>query len=211
LDVASGTGESAILAAREFGCVAAGVEYSGEAVRAAQRSADAAGFCDRVGFVEGDAEELPFPDGSFDAALCECSLCTFPHKELALAELRRVLRPGGRLAIADVLADHTRLPETLRSAMARVACVGTALSADGYRLMVEGAGFEVLREEERAADAAALAERVEDRLRGARLGGWRNPDGLPGTFEDAIGVVRLAREALAEGTLGYAIFLASRR
>jgi ubiquinone/menaquinone biosynthesis C-methylase UbiE len=210
LDVASGTGESAMLAAREFGCLAAGVDYSAQAVRGAQATADARGLCNRVGFARGDAEALPFGDCSFDAALCECSLCMFPDKPRALAELRRVLRPGARLAISDVTADHARLPETLRGAMARVACVGTALSADGYRLMLERAGFDLLREEDRAADAAALALRVEDRLRGARLIGWHQADGAP-TLEDAIHIVRVAREALAGGTLGYAIFLASRR
>jgi arsenite methyltransferase len=211
LDVASGTGESAILAAREFGCVAAGVDYSADLIRIAQSSADAAGLCDRVGFVEGDAEGLPFADSSFDVALCECSLCTFPDKERALAELGRVLRPGGRVAIADVLADHARLPDALRGAIAQVACVGTALSKDGYRLLLERAGFEVLEIEERGADAAALAQRVEDRLRGARLLGRSDPEGLPGGVEDAIGLVRVVREALAEGTLGYAIIVASLR
>ena len=211
LDVASGAGDSATLAAREFGCVAAGVDYSAQLVRAAQTSADAEGLCDRVGFVLGDAEALPFDDSSFDAALCECSLCTFPDKERALAQLHRVLRPGGRAAIADVLADHARLPETLRSAMAQVACMGTALSADGYRLAIERAGFEVLAIEERGTDAAALAQRVEDRLRGARLLGYADTAVIAGGVENAIDLVRLARQALAEGTLGYAIFLAARR
>jgi len=211
LDVASGTGDSAILAARDRGCTATGVEYSSAAVRAAKAAADANGLGDRVYFVQGDAEELPFPGTSFDAALCECSLCTFPDNERALAELRRVLRPGGRVAIADVLADHARLPEALGGALATIACVGTALSADGYRLLLERAGFEVVACEERGADAAALALRVEDRLRGARILGWGDAASPPISLEDAIGLVRMAREALAEGTLGYAIFVAQRR
>jgi SAM-dependent methyltransferase len=211
LDVASGAGDSATLAAREFGCDAVGVDYSAELVRAAQASADAEHLCARVGFVQGDAEALPFGDSSFDAALCECSLCIFPDKERALAELHRVLRPGGRAAIADVLADHAMLPETLRSAMAQVACVGTALSADGHRVKIERAGFEVMGFEERGTDAAALAQRVEDRLRGARLLGYGDTAAIAGGLENAIELVRLARRALAEGTLGYAIFVASRR
>ncbi len=211
LDVASGGGESAILAAREFGAIVAGVEYSPDAVRAAQAEVDATGLCDRVGFVRGDAEALPFSDSAFDAALCECSLCTFPDKERALAELGRVVRAGGRLAIADVVADHANLPDALRGAMARVACVGEALSADGYRLLIEDAGFELLATDDRAPDAAALARRLEDRLRGARLLGWGGGDASPVSIEEAIALVRLARDALAEGRLGYAIFAAARR
>jgi arsenite methyltransferase len=211
LDVASGGGESALLAAREFGCVAAGVDYSPEAVRSAQAEADAAGLCDRVGFVPGDAEALPFADSSFDAALCECSLCTFPDKGRAVAELGRVLRPGGRLAISDVLADHSRLPAALGGAMARVACVAGALSADGCRRLIERAGFELVASEDRTADAVALAEGVEDRLRGARLLGWVDGDPPQGGIQEAIALVRLAREALADGALSYAIFAAVRR
>jgi arsenite methyltransferase len=161
--------------------------------------------------VRGDAEALPFADSSFDAALCECSLCLFPDKERAIAELGRVLRPRGRLAISDVLADHAGLPDALRGAMARVACAGAALSADGYRLLIERAGFELVAAEDRTPDAAALAERLEDRLRGARLLGWGNGDPPPGGVEEAIGLVRLARGALAEGTLGYAILTAARQ
>jgi ubiquinone/menaquinone biosynthesis C-methylase UbiE len=211
VDVASGTGVSTILAAREFGCVAAGVDYSPEAVRAAQEMADAHGLCDRVGFVQGDAEALPFAECSFDVALCECSLCTFPERELALAELRRVLRTGGRAAITDVVGDDERLSEGLRGAMARVACLGATLSTEGYQRLIEQAGFELLVTEDRDADAAALAQRVEDRLRGARLLGWGDSAALAGGIEEAIELTRLARQALAEGTLGYAIFAAVRR
>jgi hypothetical protein len=121
-----------------------------------------------------------------------------------------VLRPGGRLALSDVLADHAALPEALGGAMASVACVGAALSADGYRRLIERAGFELLACEERTADAAALAARVEDRLRGARLLGWADGD-AQWDVEEAIALVRLAREALSEGTLGYAILAACRR
>jgi SAM-dependent methyltransferase len=210
LDVASGTGTSAILARREFGCVAAGIEYAAEAVRAAQAAADAAGLCDLVGFTCGDAEDLPFPDGSFDAALCECSLSIFPHRELVLGELHRVLRPGGRLAVSDVTADHDRLPRPLGEAMAQVACVGSALSPSGYEDLLIGAGFEVLGGERCDREAEAMAERILDRLRGARVLGF---GGLPEAgvgLDEAIDLAQLAREAIAAGSLGYAIFTARR-
>jgi arsenite methyltransferase len=210
LDVASGTGASAILAAREFGCVAAAVDYSPEAVLAAQGASDAAGLCDRVGFAEGDAEDLPFPGGSFDAALCECSLSTFPDQESALAELHRVLRPGGRLAISDVVADQDGLPERLSGAMAAIACVGSALSHRGYEDLLTRAGFEVLEVERCDRDAAVMAERVVDRLRGARVLGFGGVAEGGFGLDEAIDLALLTREAIAEGSLGYAILTATR-
>jgi len=210
LDVASGTGSSAILAAQEFGCIAAGLDYSPEAVRAAQESADAAGLRDLVGFVEGDAEKLPFPDGSFDAVLCECSLCTFPGKAMALREIRRVLRPGGRLALSDVVADRPRLLPDLDGALATIACIGDALSHEGYVDLFAAAGLVVAAIESRDADADALAERVHDRLRASRILGFDSPADAPIGIDDALELLAAARRAIAEGSLGYAIFIVTR-
>jgi arsenite methyltransferase len=210
LDVASGSGSSAILATREFGCLATGLEYSSQSVRAAQEAADAAGLCDLVGFVEGDAEKLPFADGSFDAVLCECSLCTFGDKLGALREIRRVLRPGGRLALSDVVADRPRLPPELDGALATIACVGEALSTDGYADLLAAAGVRVSMIESRDADAEALAERMHDRLRASRILGVDSPAGAPIGIDDALELLAAARQAIAEDALGYSIFVATR-
>jgi arsenite methyltransferase len=229
LDVASGAGTSALLAAREFGCVVAGVDYGEESVRSAQRAADAAGLCDRVGFVVGDAESLPFADGEFDAVLCECSLCTFPDQRRAVAEMRRVLRPGGRLALSDAVVDRPRLPNELDGVLATIACVGGARSREGYEELLADAGLRLIATESRDDDAAALAERVHDRLRGARLLGLDSAYGAaagraadfprqvgemrtssPLAIEEAIELVAAARGAIADGALGYAIFVAER-
>jgi arsenite methyltransferase len=209
LDVASGMGTSAMLAAREYGCVVTGVEYGERGVADAQRVADAAGLRDRVGFVAGDAEALPFEDGSFDAVLCECSLCTFVDKRLALAEIRRVLQTGGRLALSDVVADRGRLPRELNQALAAVACVGGALSPEGYEDLIGDAGLRVTAFVSRDEDAAALADRVHDRLRGARIMGLDRMAGSPVATEEALELVDAARSAIAQGALGYAIFAAT--
>jgi arsenite methyltransferase len=209
LDVASGTGASASLAAREFGCLVAGLDYGAEAVRGAQRTADAAGLCDEVGFIVGDAEALPFADGEFDAVLCECSLSSFPDKPRALAEIRRVLRPDGRLALSDVVVDRPRLPNKLHGALAAIACIGEALSSQGYEELLVEAGLHPISIESRDEDAAALAQRVEDRLRGARLLGIDRASGSPIATADAIALASAARQAISDGVLGYAIFAAS--
>jgi arsenite methyltransferase len=199
-----------VLAAREYGCLVAGVEYGEGAVVDAQRVADAAGLCDRVGFIVGDAEALPFEDGQFDAVLCECSLCTFADKPRALAEIRRVLRPAGRLALSDVVVDRPRLPRELDGALATVACIGEALSRAGYEELIAGAGLRPIRVESRDEEAAALAERVHDRLRAARILGVDRMEGSPVATGEAIELVQAARRAIAQGALGYAIFAAAR-
>ena len=210
LDVASGRGASALLAARELACEVTGLEYSGAAVREANRAAAATGLDDRVRFRQGDAEALPFADASFDAVLCECSLCTFPDKRRAASELHRVLRPGGRLVLSDVVVDRRRLPEELTGPLAVLACVGEALSRDGYERLLGDAGLPVLAVEERNEDAARLARRVHERLRGARLLGFEGMAGAPLATGDAIDLLARARRAIGDGALGYAIFIASR-
>lgn len=210
LDIASGKGDSALLAARERGCVVTGIDYGEAAVSAAVRAADAAGLGDRVAFRVGDAEALPFGSRSFDAVLCECSLCTFPDQQRALAEVRRVLRPGGRVAIADVLADHARLPASLRGPLATAACVGTALSREELLRFLAAGGFRVLVTEACTREAGEMAERVYDRLRGARILGANRIIASGLAIEDAIEMAAAAREAIARGALDYAIFAAAR-
>jgi len=210
LDVASGDGASALLAARELGCEVVGVEYGEGAVRAAHASAAAAGLGLRVDFRQGDAEAVPVDDGEFDAVLCECSLCTFPDKRRAVEEIRRVLRPGGRLALCDVVVDRPRLPAELDGPLAAIACVGEALSERGYEELLADAGLRVTAVESRSDDAAALAERVHDRLRAARLLGLGQVEGSPRAADEALDLVAAARGAIAAGALDYAIVAATR-
>jgi SAM-dependent methyltransferase len=210
LDVASGKGDSAILAARELGCTVTGIDAGEAGVIEATRAAQAAGVAHRVTFQTGDAEALPFADGSFDAVLCECSLCLFGDKRGALSQIRRVLRPGGRVAIADVLAEHDRLPSTLHGALAAAACIGAALSQGQLRALLDVAGFDLLTTHPCTREAAQMAQRVHDRLRGARIvaGG---EVGLAETLAVAITMAEAARHAIDQGALDYAIVTATRR
>jgi len=209
LDVACGHGASALLAAREPGCRVVGLEYGSGSVEEATAAARAAGLQERVSFRRGDAEALPFEAGSFDAVLCECALCTFPDKPQAARELRRVLRPGGRLALSDVVVEESGMPAELRGPLAVIACVGAALSRSGYERLLAEAALPVVAFESRDEDAALLARRVHDRLRGARLLGFERPAGAPLATSEAIELVAGARAAIRAGALGYAIFIAA--
>jgi ubiquinone/menaquinone biosynthesis C-methylase UbiE len=111
LDVATGTGNAALAAAR-CGCDVVGVDYVPELLERGRVRARAEGL--RVEFVTGDAEDLPFPDGAFDAVLSTVGVMFAPDQEQAAAELVRVCRPGGRIALAAWTPDGF-LGELLRT------------------------------------------------------------------------------------------------
>ncbi|MEO8091629.1 MAG: class I SAM-dependent methyltransferase [bacterium] len=199
LDVACGQGASALLAVRERDCEAVGIDRGEAALARARETAQSEGLAGRVSFQGADAGALPFPDASFSALLCECSLSAFADKARAAAEMRRVLAPGGRVAISDVVVDSVGLPQALRGPLATIACVGDALDAAGYARLLESAAIAVVAVESHDAAAARLAERVEDRLRGARLLGLARAG-------EMVELARVARRAIDEGVLGYATF-----
>lgn|SRR5262245_6378036 len=98
LDVATGSGNSALAAAR-CGCDVTGIDYVPELLERGRVRAAAEGL--PVEFVEGDAENLPYPDASFDAVLSCLGVMFTPNQEQAAAELLRVCRPGGTIALAN--------------------------------------------------------------------------------------------------------------
>jgi arsenite methyltransferase len=203
VDVACGSGASALLLARELGCVTFGVDLGARAIEQARRATHVGA---RASFLLGDAEALPLPDASFDVALSECSLCTFPDKPRAIAEMARVVRAGGSIAIADVTADLDALPAQLRSAAARVACVADARSAGEYAALLRDAGCEPLAIERHDAELRAMADRVEARLRVARM--LAPPGDQRERICEAVALARLAIDAIASGRLGYALITA---
>jgi SAM-dependent methyltransferase len=98
LDVATGTGNAALAAARRW-CDVTGVDYVPALLERARRRAEAERL--PVTFQEGDAEDLPFRDGSFDVVLSAFGVMFAPDQEKAAAELLRVCRPGGRIGLAN--------------------------------------------------------------------------------------------------------------
>jgi arsenite methyltransferase len=105
LDVAAGIGTTALLLAGERAVDVVGVDLGEAQVRRAGAGAERLALSGRVQFEIGDAERLPVADGEFDAVVCECSMCTFPDKPAAAAEMARAVHPGGRVGIADVWLD----------------------------------------------------------------------------------------------------------
>ena len=102
LDVATGSGNAAISAARRF-CDVTGMDLAPESVEHARRRAEAEGM--EIAFEVGDAEDLPYPDASFDVVLSTIGVMFCPDQEKAAGELLRVCKPGGRIGLASWMPD----------------------------------------------------------------------------------------------------------
>ncbi|AXK32746.1 class I SAM-dependent methyltransferase [Streptomyces armeniacus] len=210
LDVASGRGTTALLLADAYGVHVDGVDYAAANTALAQGAAQVAGLAGRAVFTTGDAEQLPCPDGVFDAAVCECALCTFPDKARAAAEFARVLRPGGRLGITDVTADPGRLPPELTGLAARIACVADARPLEEYAAILAAAGLRTTRTERHDQAMARMIDQIEARLNLLRMTAAGRLAEAGVDLAAAPAVLAAARAAVADGTLGYALLIAEK-
>ncbi len=172
LDLGSGGGMDALVAARKVGPDGHvfGLDMSDDMVRLAHHNA-AVAEVSNVAFLKGDLEAVPLPRESVDVIISNCVVNLVPDKSGALGEAFRVLRPGGRLSISDIVT-HTPVPENLKTNLtAWAACIGGALSEDEYRTHLEAAGFvdiEIVRDREYTQADADLAG-ITPILRGAGL------------------------------------------
>jgi SAM-dependent methyltransferase len=146
LDLGSGGGFDCFLAAQQVGITGQviGVDMTAEMVARARERAREAGY-GNVEFRLGEIEHLPVADASVDVILSNCVINLSPDKSQVCREAFRVLRPGGRLAIADIVAT-TPLPEELRHDLALYAgCLAGAATVNELELMLREAGFGDIR------------------------------------------------------------------
>ncbi len=210
LDVAAGKGTSGVFLARRLGCRVVGVDYGAVNVAEAARAAAEAGVSDRVSFVQGDAECLPFADGEFDAIVCECAYCTFPNKTATSREFHRVVRPGGRLGLADLTRSGT-LTEELNTLLGWVACLGDAQPVDEYARQLEVAGFTQLAVESHDEALSRMVHDVRAKLLAVELMTKLGKIMLPvGNIDQAKEMARTAASCVQDGRLGYSLLTALR-
>ena len=143
LDLGSGAGFDALLAARVVGPTGrvVGVDMTPEMLARAQANAEKAGV-ENVEFRQGYIEALPVDDATMDVVISNCVINLSPEKNRVFAEAHRVLRPGGRLAISDLVLKAPLPTELLRSVEAYIGCVAGAMRRDDYLAAIRHAGFE---------------------------------------------------------------------
>jgi SAM-dependent methyltransferase len=161
LDLGSGSGTDVFCAAREVGetGVVMGVDFTDEQIAKATGLRDRDGL-DHVSFVQASIDELPFDDGTFDVVISNGVINLSPVKHRVFAEAARVLGPGGRLAIADIVSGRPLKERTRRNVELWAACIAGAIPRDSYLRALEGAGFRV--EDVRTNDYDFLSERALD-------------------------------------------------
>jgi ubiquinone/menaquinone biosynthesis C-methylase UbiE len=167
LDLGSGGGIDVLLSARRVGPAgkAIGLDMTDEMLELARRNQAEAGV-ENVEFLKGRIEDLPLPDGSVDVIISNCVINLSGDKRRVFEEAARVLRPGGRFAVSDVVADEGMDEATRRDMEQWTGCIAGALTHAQFVSGLESAGFtdveitETHRVHEQAASAIIRARRI---------------------------------------------------
>src|SRR5437764_1990397 len=143
LDLGSGGGIDVILSAKRVGPsgVAYGLDMTDEMLALAQRNARAAGATN-AHFLKGVIEQIPLPANSVDVVISNCVINPSTDKAAVLTEIARVLKPGGRIGISDVVAEDQLAGDERAARGSYVGCIAGALSRGEYKAGLEAAGFE---------------------------------------------------------------------
>jgi ubiquinone/menaquinone biosynthesis C-methylase UbiE len=159
LDLGSGGGSDCFLAARAVGEAGSviGVDMTPEMVTRSRQNAEAAGF-GNVDFRLGELENLPVADGIIDVIISNCVINLSPEKERVFKEAFRVLKPGGRLAISDVVAT-AEMPEEIKNDVAlHAGCVAGASLVQDLESILHRTGFESIRINPKAESRALIRD-----------------------------------------------------
>jgi arsenite methyltransferase len=142
LDLGSGGGIDVLLSARRVGPTgkAYGLDMTDEMLALANENKKKAGV-ENVEFLKGEIEHIPLPDNSVDVVISNCVINLSSDKDAVLREAFRVLKPGGRFAVSDVVTRGEILPEIRKSVLLWVGCIAGALEENEYLSKLKGAGF----------------------------------------------------------------------
>jgi len=142
LDLGSGGGIDVLLSARRVGATgrAIGLDMTDEMLALAQRNAREAGVTN-VEFLKGHIEAIPLPADSIDVVISNCVINLAADKSAVFTEIARVLRPGGRMGVSDIVADDSLTAGQRAERGSYVGCIAGALSFSEYRAGLEAVGF----------------------------------------------------------------------
>ena len=135
---------------------------------------------------------------------------TFPDKPTAIAEMARLLVPGGRIGITDVAADRSRLPDELTGLTAWIACVADARPLTEYADLATAAGLRVLTTEPHTNALSRMIDQIEARLELLRMTARPRLEALGVDFAKAGPVLGAARNAVRDGALDYVLLVAEK-
>lgn len=171
LEIGCGVGVTACHAVQDFGCYVMAVDLSAAMIAWARRRVRRLALAQQISFATADARQLPFPDDSFDAVICESVLAFVPEPGAALAEFARVTRPGGHVGVTEGLWRKPPPPE-LEDYLARATGGAHFLSPDAWTALVRNAGLTITAAE--CHRVSALAQWRDDlgRLSGSDLGDY---------------------------------------
>ena len=143
LDLGSGGGIDVLLSAKRVGPTgkAYGLDMTDEMLSLANENKRKSGIAN-VEFLKGEIERVPLPDNSVDVVISNCVINLSADKDRVLREAFRVLKPGGRFAVSDVVTRGEMLPEIRKNVLLWVGCVAGALEETDYRSKLASAGFE---------------------------------------------------------------------
>lgn len=143
LDLGSGGGIDVLLSAKRVGPAgkAYGLDMTEEMLALAYENKRKAGI-ENVEFLKGEIEHIPLPDASVDVVISNCVINLSADKDAVIREAFRVLKPGGRFAVSDVVTRGEMLPEIRQSVLLWVGCVAGAMEENEYRSKLRSAGFE---------------------------------------------------------------------
>ena len=160
LDLGSGAGADVLISARRVGPTgkAIGLDMTDEMLELSRANAAEAGL-ENVQFIKGYIEEIPLPDASVDVVISNCVINLAADKSKVLAEAGRVLKPGGRFAVSDIIADEDMDEATRADMAAYTGCIAGALTGAEFREALAAAGLTdiEIRETHRVHDQAISA------------------------------------------------------